>query len=269
MNHDILRRYAFIEAQLLWGGGLTAGELGDAFGIARQNAQRTIESYRRKHPGEMHYDRSARRQVPTDSFETHYIRSDVGRFLGYQRAATFIARFYDEPGWADLPFADADVLIRPLYVEEAVRTLLETLRRNAAVEIEYWSKQGTRLRCISPHTLVFADGRYHVRAYCHEKLDYFDFVLTRILVATPANQPWVSADGDKDWHRRRDLKYRINPRLPESAQAAIRLDYLPGNQDFLVIRGLREALAYYVNRRLCRNDWRFDVPLWIACCASL
>lgn len=51
MNHDRLKRFAFIEVRLLWGGGLTAMALAKGFGIARQNAQQTIEAYRQKHPG--------------------------------------------------------------------------------------------------------------------------------------------------------------------------------------------------------------------------
>lgn len=263
MIHDIIRRFAFIETRLLWGGGFTASELAAAFGIARQNAQQTIASYNRRHPRQMVYDRQRHRQVRTDDFKVNYVRDDVGRFLQYQRAIAHTASYHDDPAWVDLPFADVDDLVRPLYDKEAVRAVLEALRRQEVVEIEYWSKYATRVRRISPNHLVFADGRYHVRAYCHEMLEWFDFVLPRIMSSHEVCEPWVSDHGDSNWHQRENLSFLVNPALPESAQAAVRLDYLPRGVERLLVRGVRKALAIYVRRRLCREDWRFNVPLWI------
>ncbi|MEA3277702.1 MAG: WYL domain-containing protein [Pseudomonadota bacterium] len=259
----MIRRFAFIEARLLWGGGLTAGELAKAFGIARQNAQRTIDAYRCRHPQQMEYDKHRKRQVRKTGFETNYVQSDVSRFLEYQRAATHTARFYDEPDWVDLPFTDADALVRRIYDRASVRAVLEALRRRAVVEIEYWSKAGTRVRRISPHRLIFADGRYHVRAFCHEDQVPLDFVLTRVVAAVPVDDPWVSDESDDDWHQRLDLGFAINPGLPDSARDSIRLDFITDGTDRLVIRGVRKALALYIRRRLCRSDWRFAMPLWV------
>lgn len=264
MNHDMTRRFAFIEARLIWGGGLTAGELGTAFGIARQNAQHTLDLYRRRHPGQMHYDPNLRRHLRSPEFTAHYVRAEVSRFLDYQRAVNQVARFHDEPDWADLPFADADALIHPLYVPEAVGVVLEALRRETVAEIEYWSKQGTRRRRISPHHLVSADGRYHVRAYCHEAEQHLDFVLSRLMCAELTRDAWVSGDDDTDWHQRQDMFFTVNPVLPDVARQAICLDYLAVGQETLQIHGVRKALAFYVRRRLCREDEQFKVPLWIA-----
>jgi hypothetical protein len=263
MNHDMLRRFAFIETRLLWGGGFTAAELAAAFGIARQNAQQTIAGYCRKHPRQMRYDRRRHRQVRTDDFRVNYVRDDVGRFLEYQRAIAHTALYHADPAWVDLPFADADDLVKPLYDKQAARAVLAALRRQEVVEIEYWSKQATQIRRISPHHLVFADGRYHVRAYCQDTLGWCDFVIPRIVTAQIVDDPWVDDDGDIDWHQREDLSFLVNPDLPASAQAAVRLDYLPQGTERLVVQGVRKALTLYVQRRLCREDWRFAVPLWI------
>jgi hypothetical protein len=264
MKYDMKRRFAFIEARLLWGGGVTAGEVADAFGIARQNAQAVISSYRTRHPGQMEYDRRRRSQVRTEGFKTHYIHDDVGRFLDYQRAVSHTARFFDDPDWADLPFIDADVLVRPFYEKRAVATLLEALQREVVVEIEYWSKKtGQRIRRISPHHLVSVDGRYHVRAYCHEHSTYLDFVLTRIVAADLVDEPWISGEADEAWHRRIDISFQMNTDLADRAKSAIRIDYIMDGSDVLTIKGVREALVYYVKRRLCRDDGQFNMPLWV------
>lgn len=264
MNHDMLRRFAFIETRLLWGGGFTASELAEGFGIARQNAQHTIQVYQKLHPEQMQYERSQHRQVSKETFEAIYIRNDVARFLEYQRAVNHISQFHDEPGWSDLPFTDADSLVRPIYDHNALHLVLESLRQQAVVEIDYWSKNQARPRLISPHHLVFADARYHVRAYCHDTHEYRDFVLSRMMRAERTAVPWVSEQGDQEWHHRQDLAFKINPDLPRSAQAAIRLDFLSEEKEALLrMRGVRVALIRYVQRRICRNDWRFGIPMWV------
>lgn len=262
MKHDMLRRFSFIEARLLWAGGLTANELAEAFGIARQNAQQSITAYARQHPGQLKYDRSQRRQVPTDAFEVRYVRDDVGRFLDYQRAVAHVARFYDEPDWADLPFTDVDGLTHPLYDRDAARTALSALRRQMIVVIGYWAMRGARTRRISPHHLVYADGRYHLRAYCLETDQFRDFAIARIVTAELSQEPWISESADKDWQERIDLEFEINPHLDDEAKAALKKDYMTAGASTLVIRGARKAVAFYIKRRFTRIDHRYHMPLW-------
>jgi predicted DNA-binding transcriptional regulator YafY len=262
MKHDMLRRFAFIEARLLWAGGLTASELADAFGIARQNAQQTIKAYAEQHSGQMRYDPAQRRQVPEDSFTVNYIRDDVGRFLDYQRAVSHTAHFFDEPDWADLPFTDADALIHPLYDRDAARTVLTALRQQTVVVVGYWAMTGARTRRISPHHLVYADSSYHLRAWCHETDRYLDFALARIVTAEPCDEPWVSGDGDREWHERVDLEFEINPALPAETKAALRADHIKTGEPTLRVPGVRVAVAFYVRRRFERIDARYGMPLW-------
>jgi predicted DNA-binding transcriptional regulator YafY len=262
MKHDILRRFAFIEARLLWAGGLTASELAETFGIARQNAQQTIKTYAERHPDQFERDKRQRRQVPTEGFKAQYIREDVGRFLDYQRGASYTANLYDEPSWADLPFVDADTLARPLYDKEAARTALTALQRHNVVVIGYWAMSGARSRRISPHHLVYADERYHLRAYCHESDLFRDFNLARIVTADLSNQAWVSGAADSDWHNRVDLEFVVNPELPDEAKAALRQDHIKAGQTTLRVPGVRRAIAFYVKRRFSRIDERYGLPLW-------
>ncbi len=262
MKNDTLRRFAFIEARLLWAGGVTARELADTFGIARQNAQQSIKTYDELHPGQLQHDRRRRRQVPTESFRPEYVRAGVNCFLDYQRAASYTAHFYDEPGWSDLPFTDADALARPVYDQNAVRTALTALRRRSVVVIGYWAKSGARTRRISPHHLVHADERYHLRAYCHETQKFRDFNLARIVTAEPSEAEWVPDTTDRDWHRRTALVFQINPELPPDARAALRQDHFTQDEEHLTIPGVREAIAFYVRRRFLRFDQQFRQPLW-------
>jgi len=262
MKHDILRRFAFIEARLLWAGGVTAKELAEAFGIARQNAQRSIAAYAERHPGQLHHDKTQRCQAPTENFKPQYIREGVSRFLDYQRAASYTAHFYDEPGWSDLPFTDADALARPLFDQDAVRTALTALRRRSVVVIGYWAMSGARSRRISPHHLAYADGRYHLRAYCHETEKFRDFNLTRIVTGELSDEEWVSGSTDRGWHERVDLEFEINPQLPDDAKAALQQEHIKTGETTLRVPGVRRAIAFYVKRRFARIDGRYGLPLW-------
>lgn len=263
MKHDILRRLGYIETQLLWGDGVTAGELGEQFGIARQNAQQTIKQYRQAYPGQMEYDRRLRRHVKTTDFKPEHIKPDATSFLNYQRGHHDIALYLDEPDWIDLDFENADRYIRRRYDTPSIRSALAALRHQKVVSIQYWSKYRTGMREISPHTLVYADGRYHLRAYCHLTEQYLDFVLSRITQAEPSDCLWVSAHADHQWHNRVELRFCINPSLPDEARAALAMDYLESEQAALVIRGVREALALYVKRQMTRIDWQYQIPLWL------
>lgn len=263
MKYDMQRRFAFIETRLLFGDGVTASDVAQTFGLARQNAQQTVTLYRENHPGQMRYDKKRRRHVKTDWFRPAFIDGDVGKFLDYQRAASQIAYFFDDPDWADLPFSDAERLVRRLYAGDAVKTVLAALRRKLAVEMEYWARSGARLRQVSPHHLIFADGRYHVRGYCHTKAAFRDFVLSRIVHAAHSDLPWVSDAEDHDWNQITELCFKINPALPNAARNALRLDYLRQGEEVLVIRNVRRALATYVKRRLTRPDFRYGVPRWL------
>jgi hypothetical protein len=61
MKLDTQSRFAFIETRLYWGEGVTARELAEVFGFARQTAQGVIEDYRRRHPEAIVFDASRKR----------------------------------------------------------------------------------------------------------------------------------------------------------------------------------------------------------------
>lgn len=135
-------------------------------------------------------------------------------------------------------------------------------RRRFAVVIGYWAKSGARTRRISPHHLVHADERCHLRAYCHETKKFMDFNLARIVNAEFCAEEWVTDEADRGWRQRIDLKFEISPELPGVAQAALRQDHLQEGETALTIPGVRHAIAFYLKRKFSRIDHRYGVPLW-------
>ena len=93
MKRDMIRRFAYIETCLYWGAGITAGELGKTFGIARQNAQTTIDSYRKQQPGNMVYNPASKRHEASKYFQAHYISQEPRHYLNYLRGNSLTNHF--------------------------------------------------------------------------------------------------------------------------------------------------------------------------------
>ncbi|EFK07889.1 conserved hypothetical protein [delta proteobacterium NaphS2] len=256
-------RFEFIETRLFWGEGLTANELAEAFGITRQSAQATIHNYRQRHPRQMRYDPKRKRHFPEDSFSPSYVRAAPILFLDYLRGQTLAGFYREERGLSDIEVTDLDRLLRPELPLEPVRTVLTALLREQVVQINYRSKnrESVTVRSISPNHLVFADDRYHLRAYCHQKKYFLDFVLSRILWAEITKEEWVSSIEDKSWHTFVTLRFRPDPRLPAETREALLSNYESQENGYLQVR-CREALAYYIKRKLLSSDYKFSIPLW-------
>jgi hypothetical protein len=260
MKLDMKRRFAFIETRLYWGEGVTAAELGEAFGISRQSAQAVIAAYRKEHPGQLLRDKKGKRQIPADTFEPTGIRRDTEAFLDYLRGQALLAHYMEDAEWSDVPFVDADRLTRPGLNGETVRCVLGGLYGRRAVAIYYQSKSRRSWREISPHHLVFAANRYHLRAYCHQAQVYLDFTLSRILDTGTAGNEWVSGEGDVEWREYQTLIFNSCP-LDSDAQAAFLLDYPDAVNGRLSIH-CRRALAHYVIREMTRADAPDGKPRW-------
>lgn len=264
MKNDMLERFAYLETQLYWGGGITAGELAHAFGLVRQTAQGVIDHYRRLHPASMKFCPSRKRHIAQPNFEPHYIRPGAGEFLDYLRGEAMSAHYRDIEDWSSFSLHDADRLLRPNLRREPVHTVLSALRNQCVVTIEYQSKFRILTRDFSPNHLIFAENRYHVRGYCHVANQFLDFVLSRIVHAELSPDEWFSSYDDEEWNRIVELRFKPNPQLPDEARRALSWDH-PMNSDGCWVIGCRQAMAYYVRRELLVKDSQYDCPRWLEC----
>lgn len=258
-------RFAYIETELFWGEGITAGQLASTFSFSRQIAQKVIDRYREKHPGQMRYDARQRRHLPTASFEPSYIRTTPVAFLNYLRGQALVGLYRKDQDWSDLTVVDVDRWLRPELPIHTTRTVLAALRRQLSVMIDYRKKDlepgAVTTRVISPHHLVFADDRYHVRSYCHNKGSYLDFVLSRIVHAEIATDEWISEAYDREWREFVEIRLKPNPALPTSVREAALKGFDMIGSGSRNIR-TRKALLFYIKRRLLTIDRKYNEPLW-------
>lgn len=266
MKRQIIERYGYIETALFWEKGLTANALAEIFDISRQAAQKNIDDYRNAYPMQMKYDSSLKKHVAGEHFEPEFIKTDPLLFLDYLRGQKMAGYYHEDQDWSDIEVTDVNRLMRPRLHLNYIKLLLSALQNQQTVIIDYRQKdlepETDTNRIISPNHLVFADNRYHLRSYCHERHYHLDFVLSRVIYAEPAYEEWVSSREDTDWNTFVELSFTPNPELPESVQAAVIRHYADDSNGVWNIK-CRKALAFYIERQLAkRADDKYKMPLW-------
>ena len=116
------------------------------------------------------------------------------------------------------------------------------------VEIEYQSMSRPKptWRSISPHALAFDGRRWHVRAYCHERETFRDFVLSRMLGVGGSSNSEVDPADDRDWQETQEVRLRPHPELTPAQQRVIAIDFGMENQE-LVLNIRKCMLIYFIN----------------------
>jgi predicted DNA-binding transcriptional regulator YafY len=139
-----------------------------------------------------------------------------------------------------------DRSVRP----EVVREVVNACRRNTSIKIIYASMANPALheRIISPHTVVYTGFRWYVRAYCHKRQEYRDFILSRIdRTPQPVSASAPTVEEDTQWSETIRLSLIPNENLSDAQKALVEKDYcMPdGRMDITV----RKALAHYTLQR--------------------
>lgn len=260
-----IKRFEYIETKLLWGEGMTISELSETFGISRQAGQSIVNQYRQCHPDQMIYDPKLKRHFATKTFVPKYVKDDAKSFLDYLRGQTLSQYYKVEEDWSDIEVTDVNGHLQPPVRTPLTRILFTALRREKSLQIHYLKKEETSdetiLRVISPNHLVFANNRYHLRAYCHFRKAYRDFVLSNILTADFSGDEWRSSREDIEWNTFETIKLIPNPELPKETQHALlqRFEVKEGFRKIIC----RKAIAYYIEQSPLLLDPISKKPLWI------
>lgn len=244
------RRLEFIDFRLRWDGRLNRADLIAFFGISVPQASKDIASYGELAPGNLQYDASAKVYVAAEKFRPMYSTSSPTRYLSdllaseigvLEHEASFVGwrppvAYVPTPGRA----LDADALV----------TLLRAVRERQGVRVLYQSMSRPRAvrRTLTPHAFAHDGFRWHVRAYCHERQQFRDFVIPRMLELEQALPAGPGPDEDAEWHTLVELVLKPNPKLSSAHQKAVKLDY--GMKHGEVAFTCRQALLFYVLRQL-------------------
>lgn len=244
------RRLEFIDFRLQWDGRINRSDLMNHFGISVPQASADIASYSELAPRNLSYDKSARVYIATPGFAPVFPTSSAEHYLTDLLALTtnVLAREECFIGWAP-SMAIASSPARPVPAGTLV-SVLRAIRSQGSLEVLYqsMSRPQPTLRRISPHGIAHDGFRWHVRAYCHSRKAFRDFVFARMLETHPADGPVVSAEDDHAWSTTVNLVLVPSPGLSPSRRRVVELDYAMTNGQ--AVLETRQAMLYYVLQRL-------------------
>lgn len=248
------RRLEFIDYRLRWDGRLNRSDLIDFFGISIPQASLDIARYSELAPANIRYDRSGRVYLAGEDFEPVYPVGSSQRFLGdvLAQAAGLSSPDSSFLGWAP-PVGVAPVPSRVISVETLL-TILRAIRAGLTLRVVYQSMTSPdpKERELSPHALGHDGFRWHVRAYCHSRKEFRDFLIARMVVVALGGASDVSSSGDQPWHTVVRLVLAPNPKLSLPRRRVIELDY--GMHDGQAVLECRQALLFYVLKQLGFED---------------
>jgi len=250
VSWGVERRLQFIDFRLRWEGRLNRTDLTTYFGLSTPQASLDIAKYAQLAPNNLSYDRSSKMYIATAEFRPIFKRSSARRYLAELLA---INTGVLESGTSFIGVApEADSAPSPWRVldEHTVETVIKAIRQKLSITVTYQSMSSPEPshRQLSPHALGYDGFRWHVRAYCHKRKRFSDFVLARILSLKDLNPSDVDPQQDAEWHTTVTLVLAPRPELPVATKRVLELDY--GMQRGEVKLSCRQAFLYYTLRRL-------------------
>jgi predicted DNA-binding transcriptional regulator YafY len=249
-------RFRFIEIIAMWEGRLTTNHLCTAFRIGRQQASRDINKYLALTEREqLVLDRTIKGYKPANDFVPYYSRGTANEYLMLLHQQYDTENTFEFFSWGNAQSTIINVPER-LISPQVVRTIVAAARANLRVDVDYISLSTPKVRgrIIAPHSVVFDGLRWHVRAYCEEKKDYRDFVLSRFrsepeLMDKSSN----TRNQDTDWNVMVNIQVSPNPYLSEAQQHIVADDYAM-KKNILSITTRKALVRYYLKQMHICND---------------
>lgn len=244
------RRLEFIDYRLRWDGHLNRSDLIEFFGISVPQASLDIARYTELAPNNIRYDASARTYLSGTNFTPLYNTDNPLRYLNdlLISASGLASEGSSFIGWAP-PVGLTPIPARVVSAETLGR-LLHAIRNRETVRVTYQSltSDEPQARTLSPHALGFDGFRWHVRAFCHTRQSFRDFVIARMLSIRAGSASTASSQDDLAWQTPVTLVIGPHPGLPPAQRKVVELDY--GMQNGEARLDCRQALLFYVLKHL-------------------
>lgn len=246
------QRLEFIEFRLFWEGGIRRKDIIDMFGVSVPQASKDLTLYQEQAPGNVEYDKSAKRYVASREFKPKFLQPDSDGYLSRLRS---LAEGLAKPVESWIGYRpDTDIALTPHREVEptGLRAVLDAMRDGKSIEVLYQSMSDIRTdpvwRRMSPHAFGYDGFRWHARAYCHIDEKFKDFLLPRILAVRSPGPGGATGQDDLLWQEHVAVEITPHPQLTESQKTVVAKDY--GMQDGKAVLSVRTAMLFYVLKRL-------------------
>ena len=246
------QRLEFIEFRLFWEGGVRRADIINMFGVSVPQASKDLTLYQEQAPGNVEYDKSAKRYVASREFRPKFLQPDSDTYLSRLRTlAEGLAK--PEESWIGYrPVSDIALTPHREVDATVLRAVLDAMRNRQSLEVLYQSMNSVRpdpvWRRISPHAFGFDGFRWHARGYCHIDQKFKDFLLPRILDIRNPGEGGADGNDDPLWNEHVAVEITPHPQLTESQKKVVAKDY--GMQGGKAVLSVRSSMLFYVLRRL-------------------
>lgn len=231
-----------------WEGIVNTTVLNKHIHISRQQTQKYLKTYQQCHPTNLFYNRSLKGFTPNEDFAAKYISGDVNQYLDWLTNQTSLYSKAQQLSFSVLNIPKR--LVSPIVMRE----LVAAIKQKRRLDVEYTSLTNPQNdgRIIQPHVFIKTGLRWHLRAYCEDKQQFRDFVLSRFR-GTPELLSEATHEGEQDiaWHTGIQLIFQPDHRLDPKQKALIEQDYQMQNGQLVV--NTRAVLAQYLLKEMQVN----------------
>jgi len=260
------QRLHMMELLLLWEGRLNRGRLMSHFGLAANSASVWIREFREYRPTWLAWDTKTRSFHATPAAYREWQvankrgRGDATSLAQYLALAGLpYATTTDEAASSGVVAAFPD-LSTPL--PDQFAAIAEAIRSGQKIQFRYRSMQHPEPheRLVSPHHLIRAGRRWHVRGYCDDRQDFRDFSLGRMASLKLSGQPVsYTARDDAAWYTTVSVRLDAHPGLTKAQEDLIRFEYF-GNTAGRVETCRGALVAYFIQDVRAAIDYKTQVP---------
>lgn len=244
------RRLQFIDFRLQWEGRINRRDLTEFFKISVPQASADISRYSELAPQNVQYDTSSRTYVATPSFIPLFETTGPPQYLSQLLALERLILTADQvflafrPPMASVPLPSRAIEAKTLAL------MLRAIAERGMLQIRYQSiaREEEQTRFISPHAFGYDGLRWHVRAYCHLRRGFRDFVFGRILSAGQPTASTIDPTSDLEWQTHVDLVLVPDESLTPKQRHGVEIDY--GMKNGKVTIACRQAMLFYTLRTL-------------------
>lgn len=244
------RRLQFIDFRLQWDGKLNRADLMKFFQISVPQASADISLYSERAPENLAYDRSTRSYVASAGFAPLYPTSGTEQYMA-QLLALERQTLAPLESFIEMRPSVASVALPARHIDpQALKIVLRAIAERGTVRAHYQSitREEAVWRELSPHAFGHDGMRWHVRAYCHLRGGFRDFVLGRLLEVEASGASLVKANDDVEWNTMVELQLTPHPGLSPAQRHGVEVDY--AMQGGKVTLRCRQAMLFYTLRSL-------------------